>query len=128
MSWTDALRFNEQGLLPAIVQDADTGEVLMFAYMNEEALEKTFETGYAHFYSRTRQKLWRKGEESGHTQEVVEVLCDCEKPDVILVKVNQKGGACHEGYRSCFFRRLDTDGTMTVVGERLFDPDKVYKK
>jgi len=128
MEWKELLRFDDQGLLPAIVQDADTGEVLMFAYMNEEALRRTFETGLAHFWSRTRQKLWLKGEESGHTQEVVEVLRDCDPSDVILIRVRQKGGACHEGYRSCFYRRLDAQGQSTVVGERVFSPEDVYSK
>ncbi len=128
MEWKELLRFDEHGLLPAIIQDADTGEVLMFAYMNEEALQKTFETGLAHFWSRTRQKLWLKGEQSGHTQEVVEVRRDCDPSDVILVRVRQKGGACHEGYRSCFYRRLNAQGQSTVVGERVFNPEDVYRK
>ena len=127
-SWKDLLRFDAQGLLPAIVQDADTGEVLMFAYMNEEALEKTFQTGLAHFWSRTRGKLWCKGEESGHSQQVVEMRCDCDPPDVVLVRVHQKGGACHTGYRSCFYRRLDGGGGTTAVGQRVFDPQEVYRK
>ena len=128
MKWSELLRFSEQGLLPAIVQDADTGEVLMFAYMTEEALEKTFDTGITHFWSRTRRQLWCKGEESGHTQHVVEIRCDCETPDVILVRVHQQGGACHEGYRSCFYRRLNAGGNMTVVAQKVFDPGKVYRK
>ena len=128
MEWKELLRFDEHGLLPAIIQDADTGEVLMFAYMNEEALEKTFETGLAHFWSRTRKKLWLKGEQSGHTQEVVEVRRDCDPSDVILVRVRQKGGACHEGYRSCFYRSLNAQGQSTVVGERVFNPEDVYRE
>ena len=128
MKWSEVLRFGDGGLLPAIVQDADTGEVLMFAYMSEEALQKTFETGLTHFWSRSRQRLWRKGEQSGHSQHVVEVRCDCERPDVILLRVHQQGGACHQGYRSCFYRRLDAQGNMTVVGERVFEPERVYKK
>jgi len=128
MKWSDLLRFDEQGLIPAVVQDADTGEVLMFAYMNEEALQKTFETGLVHFWSRRRQQLWQKGEESGHIQRVVEVRCDCDPPDALLIRVQQKGGACHTGYRSCFYRRLDAQGHTTVVGQRVFDPEKVYKK
>jgi len=125
-SWKEVLRFDEQGLLPAIIQDAETGEVLMFAYMNDEALQKTFETGLTHFWSRSRQELWRKGEESGHTQQVVEVRCDCDLSDVILVRVLQKGGACHQGYRSCFYRRLDAQGRTTVVAQRVFNPEEVY--
>ena len=128
MKWSELLCFDDQGLLPAIVQDADTGEVLMFAYMNEEALRKTFETGLVHFWSRTRRGLWLKGEQSGHTQEVVEVRRDCDPSDVILVRVRQKGGACHQGYRSCFYRRLNARGESTVVGERVFNPEDVYRK
>ncbi len=128
MKWTEVLRFDGEGLLPAIVQDADTGDVLMFAYVNEEALQKTFDTGTTHFWSRSRKQLWRKGEESGHTQHVVEVRCDCETPDVILVRVHQQGGACHEGYRSCFYRRLDAQGHMTVIARKVFDPESVYRK
>jgi len=128
MKWSELLCFDEKGLIPTIVQDADTGQVLMFAYMNEEALRKTLETGLVHFWSRTRQKLWQKGEQSGHTQQVVEVRCDCDPPDALLVRVQQKGGACHQGYRSCFYRRLDPEGEATVVGQRVFDPEEVYKR
>src|SRR5204862_4817446 len=114
-------------LLPAIAQDADTGEVLMLAWMNREAYDETLRTGRAVYFSRSRSKLWRKGEESGHVQEVRGVFVDCDA-DTILLKVHQIGGAaCHEGYASCFFRRLD-DGKLSVVGERLFDPKQVYKK
>jgi phosphoribosyl-AMP cyclohydrolase len=114
------------GLVPAVAQDADTGEVLMLAWMNREAFEETVRTGRAVYFSRSRNKLWRKGEESGHVQEVVGVYIDCDA-DTVLLKVRQVGGAaCHEGYKSCFFRKLD--GTeLTVVGERVFDPKKVYK-
>ena len=115
------------GLVPAIAQDAATGQVLMLAWMNEEAFEETVRTGRAVYFSRSRQRLWRKGEESGHVQEVREIFFDCDA-DTVLLKVHQIGGAaCHEGYPSCFFRRLDKD-TITVVGERVFDPSKVYKK
>jgi phosphoribosyl-AMP cyclohydrolase len=113
------------GLVPAIAQDAETGEVLMLAWMNREAFEETVRTGRAVYFSRSRNRLWRKGEESGHVQEVKEVYIDCDA-DTVLLKVKQIGGAaCHEGYKSCFFRRLD-DGELTVVGERIFDPKKVY--
>jgi phosphoribosyl-AMP cyclohydrolase len=113
------------GLVPVIAQDADTGEVLMLAWMNREAFEETVRTGRAVYYSRSRGRLWRKGEESGHVQEVVGVYIDCDA-DTVLVKVRQTGGAaCHEGYKSCFFRRLDGGG-LTVVGERVFDPATVY--
>ena len=115
------------GLVPAVAQDADTGEVLMLAWMNREAFEETLRTGRACYYSRSRGRLWRKGEESGHVQEVREVLLDCDA-DTVLLKVRQVGGAaCHTGYRSCFFRRVDGDA-LQVVGERVFDPAEVYKK
>ena len=109
-------------LVPAIVQDAESGEVLMLAYMNREALAKTLETGKAHFWSRSRKKLWLKGESSGHFQKVVEARIDCDQ-DAILLKVVQVGGACHTGYRSCFYRDLEGN----VVGEKVFDPDEVYR-
>ncbi len=114
------------GLVPAIAQDADTGQVLMLAWMNRDAYEETLRTGRACYFSRSRNKLWRKGEESGHVQEVREVYVDCDA-DTILLKVKQIGGAaCHEGYASCFFRRVDGD-EVTVVGERVFDPKQVYR-
>ena len=117
------------GLVPAIAQDAATGDVLMLAWMNREAYEETLRTGRACYFSRSRGKLWRKGEESGNVQEVKAVFVDCDA-DTILLKVNQIGGAaCHEGYQSCFFRKLSADGKSSeVVGERVFDPEKVYKK
>ena len=115
------------GLLPAIAQDADTGAVLMMAWMNQEAWEETLRTRRAVYFSRSRGKLWRKGEESGNVQEVREVYLDCDA-DTILLKVHQIGGAaCHEGYESCFFRRITPDG-FEVVGQRVFDPKVVYKK
>ena len=121
------LKYNEQGLIPAVVQDDVSGEVLMMAWMNEEAVRKTLETGRATFYSRSRRKLWVKGEQSGHVQEVKSVRVDCDG-DTLLVRVTQAGGACHEGYRSCFFRELDAEGNTRVVAEKLFDPDDVYGK
>ena len=115
------------GLVPAIAQDADTGAVLMLAWMNREAYEETVRTRRAVYFSRSRNKLWRKGEESGNVQEVREIYLDCDA-DTILLKVHQIGGAaCHEGFQSCFFRRLDGD-KLTVIGERLFDPKQVYKR
>jgi phosphoribosyl-AMP cyclohydrolase len=115
------------GLVPAIAQDAESGEVLMMAWMNREAYEETLRTGRACYFSRSRNKLWRKGEESGHVQEVEGVFLDCDA-DTILLKVRQLGGAaCHEGYKSCFFRQVDGD-SLRVVGERVFDPKVVYKK
>lgn len=115
------------GLVPAVAQDWQTGEVLMLAWMNQEAFEETVRTGRAVYFSRSRNRLWRKGEESGHVQEVKGIYIDCDA-DTILLKVNQQGGAaCHEGYKSCFFRRLD-NGQLSVVGERVFDPKQVYHK
>jgi len=115
------------GLVPAIAQDADTGEVLMLAWMNRAAYEETLRTGRACYYSRSRGKLWRKGEESGHVQEVRGVFVDCDA-DTILLKVNQVGGAaCHEGYKSCFFRRVHGDA-LQVIAERVFDPQQVYSR
>ena len=115
------------GLLPAIAQDAATGQVLMLAYMNQESYDETLRTGRAVYFSRSRNKLWRKGEESGHVQEVKAVYLDCDA-DTILLKVRQVGGAaCHEGYASCFFRQVTPEG-LKVIAERLFDPREVYKK
>jgi len=115
------------GLVPAIAQDHATGQVLMLAWMNREAFDETVRTGRACYWSRSRSKLWRKGEESGHVQEVKEICIDCDA-DTILLKVHQIGGAaCHEGYASCFFRKLE-NGELVTVGERLFDPKQVYRK
>jgi phosphoribosyl-AMP cyclohydrolase len=115
------------GMLPAIAQDAETGEVLMMAYMNPESYAETLATGRAVYFSRSRNKLWRKGEESGHWQEVEGIFIDCDA-DTILLKVNQVGGAaCHEGYKSCFFRQITPQGAK-VIAERVFDPKAVYKK
>jgi phosphoribosyl-AMP cyclohydrolase len=116
------------GLLPAIVQDAKTGEVLMLGFMNEEALAETRRSGDVTFYSRTRKRLWRKGESSGHTLRVREMRIDCDA-DALLVRMDPIGpGVCHEGYRSCFFRQWGADGEARVVEERTFDPAAVYKK
>jgi len=115
------------GLLPAIAQDARSGVVLMMAYMNAESYAETLASGRAVYYSRSRKKLWRKGEESGNVQQVRAVYVDCDR-DTILLKVDQVGGAaCHEGYQSCFFREVTPEG-LKVVGQRVFDPDEVYKK
>ena len=114
------------GLVPAIIQDAETGKVLMLAYMNSIAWEKTLETGKAWFYSRSRDKLWMKGEESGNVQIVKEVFVDCDD-DTVLLKVEQVGNAaCHKGYNSCFFRKVN--GDVKIIEEKIFDPEKVYKK
>ena len=121
--------FGKAELLPVIAQDVESGDVLMLAYMNEEAYRETLETGRVCYFSRSRQKLWRKGEESGNVQELKELYFDCDA-DTLLVKVRQVGGAaCHEGYKSCFFRKIDpADGGVQIVGNRVFDPAKVYKK
>ncbi|MBF0477810.1 MAG: phosphoribosyl-AMP cyclohydrolase [Deltaproteobacteria bacterium] len=116
------------GLIPAIAQDAADGRVLMMAYMNQLAWEKTLSTGQAHYWSRSRRELWHKGGTSGHVQQVVAVFVDCDN-DTILLQVNQLGGAAgHTGYRSCFYRRVDNQGGVTVVDEKVFDPNKVYPK
>ena len=122
------LRFDKGGgLLPAIVQDYQTNEVLMVAYINEESWQKTLETGKAHYWSRSRNKLWLKGESSNHVQMVKEVLVDCDE-DTVVFKVEQLGGAaCHKGYRSCFFRRVEGDG-LVIKETPVFDPGEVYKK
>jgi phosphoribosyl-AMP cyclohydrolase len=115
------------GLLPAIAQDAQTGEVLMMAYMNAESYAQTLATGRAVYYSRSRKKLWRKGEKSGHVQEVRAIYLDCDA-DTLLLSVNQVGGAaCHAGYKSCFYRQVTPDG-LKAVATRIFDPDQVYGK
>jgi phosphoribosyl-AMP cyclohydrolase len=115
------------GLLPAIAQDAKTGEVLMLAYMNAESYAETLATGQAIYYSRSRKKLWRKGEESGNVQKVKAIYVDCDC-DTILLSVEQIGGAaCHEGYKSCFFRQVTPEG-LKVIAQRVFDPEKVYKR
>ena len=116
------------GLLPAIVQDFRSGRVLMLAYINQASWNKTLETGEAHFWSRSRQELWHKGGTSGHIQKVKEIYADCDD-DTVLFKVEQIGGAaCHLGYESCFHKKVDHDGNVSVVDVKIFDPDKVYKK
>ena len=116
------------GLLPAIVQDYRSGKVLMLAYINRASWERTIQTGDAHFFSRSRQELWRKGATSGNVQKIKEIYADCDN-DTVLFKAEQVGGAaCHLGYETCFHKRLDRDGNFIVVDEKLFDPEKVYKK
>ena len=123
-----AFKLNTDFLIPVIIQDADTSEVLMLAYMDKTALQRTLKEKKTVFFSRSRQKYWIKGETSGHTQKVKEVLTDCDR-DAVLIKVKQVGGACHLGYRSCFVNELNEDGEITrVTQEKVFDPDKVYKK
>jgi phosphoribosyl-AMP cyclohydrolase len=116
------LKFSE-GLIPVIVQDAQSKDVLMMAWANDEAVRLTQQTGFAHYYSRSRKKLWKKGEESGHFQKVLRILTDCDE-DCLIYEVEQTGAACHMGYRSCFYRTLDG----TVVSTRVFDPEKIYGK
>ncbi|MBW1801273.1 MAG: phosphoribosyl-AMP cyclohydrolase [Deltaproteobacteria bacterium] len=116
------------GLLPAVVQDHYTGQVLMLAYVNALSWEKTLETGEVHYWSRSRQELWHKGGTSGHVQKVKEIFVDCDN-DTVLFRVEQVGGAaCHTGYASCFYQKVDRKGEVTIVGEKVFDPEKVYKK
>ncbi len=118
------LKYDAQGLIPAIIQDVNTGEVLMMAYMNQKAIEMTAETGYTHFWSRSRQKYWKKGESSGHVQEVKQILYDCDA-DTLLIKVIQHGpGACHTGHRSCFYRDL----SGKEISEKVFSEEEVYGK
>jgi phosphoribosyl-AMP cyclohydrolase len=124
-SWFASIRWTEDGLVPAVVQDAESGEVLMLAWMDRLALRQTLESGQTHFYSRSRKSAWHKGATSGHVQNVVEVRVDCDA-DVILVRARQVGGACHEGYRSCFFRRATADGGLVTEGEPVFRADEVY--
>jgi len=120
------IKFNDEGLIPAIVQDAATGAVLMMAWMNDAALKHTLEHGVAAFYSRSRGKFWVKGESSGHVQKVVEARVDCDQ-DVVLLRVESHGPACHVGYQTCFYRAFDDDhASLKFVEEKVFDPDKVY--
>lgn len=119
------IMFDDEGLIPAVVQDAVTGDVLMLASMNDEALRLTHATGQAHYFSRSRQRLWRKGETSGHTQTVDEIRVNCERNSLLLL-VRQAGAVCHDGYPTCYYRRVAADGTLTVVRERAFDPAEVY--
>ncbi|UPV73908.1 phosphoribosyl-AMP cyclohydrolase [Halorussus limi] len=121
-SLTVDLEFGETELIPAIAQDVETDEILMLAYVSPDALAKTQNTGLAHYYSRSRDELWQKGGSSGHVQRVEEIRVDCDG-DALLYRVEQEGGACHTGYRSCFYRTLDGD----IVGEKVFDPDEVYE-
>lgn len=122
----EGLKFDAKGLIPAIIQDDATGEVLMMAWMNRDSLEKTVQTGKTHFFSRSRNKLWLKGESSGHVQHVKSIRTDCDE-DVLLVRVEQIGAACHEGYYSCFFRQHRQNQDWEIVGKKMFDPKAVYK-
>ena len=126
MDLLEKVSFNDKGLLPVIVQDIDGGEVLMMAWMDKEALEKTIDSGKAYFWSRSRKKLWLKGESSRHYQLVREMWIDCDE-DTLLIKVEQIKAACHKGYKSCFFRKISKEGKLELIGEKVFEPGKVYK-
>lgn len=125
-SLLDVVTFDDDGLVSAVVQDAETDQVLMMAYMTANTLRETLDTGRMVYWSRSRQERWVKGQTSGHTQSVEEVRVDCDG-DTLLFKVKQEGGACHTGYRSCFYRRAD-DETLVADGEKVFDPDTVYEE
>ncbi|MFL5628272.1 MAG: phosphoribosyl-AMP cyclohydrolase [Ktedonobacteraceae bacterium] len=121
------LKFDRQGLLPVVIQDDASNEVLMVAFMNQEALHLTRKTGYTHFFSRSRNAIWRKGEQSGNVQEVRAIFVNCEENSLLIKVVQHGNGACHMGYGSCYYRRLQDDDTYETVNERLFDPEIVYK-
>jgi phosphoribosyl-AMP cyclohydrolase len=128
MSFYDQLKFTDDGLIPAIVQEASTGRVLMMAWMNRASLETTVRTGKTHFWSRSRQKSWMKGESSGHTQTVREIAFDCDG-DTLLIRVDQAGVACHEGFKSCFFRAVDQNGeSFRVTEPQVLRPEEIYGK
>jgi phosphoribosyl-AMP cyclohydrolase len=128
MIFIDQLRFDANGLIPAIIQEHKTGRVLMMAWMNRASLESTITTGKTHFWSRSRQRFWMKGESSGHTQSVKDIALDCDG-DTLLIQVEQVGAACHEGYHSCFFRSLAEGGaSVRTTEQRLLHPDQIYGK
>ena len=122
-------KFDDNGLITAIAQDAKTGQILMTAFMNREALDLTIQTGCATYYSRSRQKLWKKGEQSGHVQKVQQILIDCDQ-DCLILKVNVEAGQCHTGYQSCFYRALKrgSDKELEFIAKKVYDPEKTYKK
>ncbi len=126
MSFYDKLKFDAQGLIPAIIQEKKNGRVVMMAWMNRASLEKTIATGKTHFWSRSRQKFWMKGEESGHTQTVKDIAFDCDG-DCLLIQVEQIGAACHEGYKSCFFRSVENGG-FKITEAQLQKPEEIYGK
>jgi len=128
MNWIGQLKYDSNGLIPAIIQEESTGKVLMMAYMNKDSIEMTVKTGKTHFWSRSRNKFWMKGESSGHIQLVKSISFDCDA-DTLLIQVEQIGVACHEGYKTCFYRTVNTnDETIVINQERLVDPDKIYGK
>ena len=123
-------KFDDNGLITAIAQDNQTGQILMVAYMNQQALDMTIQTGYGTYFSRSRQKLWKKGEESGHVQKVEQILVDCDQ-DCLILKVTVDAGQCHVGYRSCFYRALlkgNTNKNLEFIGDLTYDPKKIYGK
>ena len=125
MNFFEKLKFNDDGLIPAIIQEEETGRVLMMAWMNESSLKTTIEMGKTHFWSRSRQKYWMKGESSGHTQQVKNIAFDCDG-DTLLIQVSQVEAACHEGYQSCFFRTINEAGEFDISENRLVNPDEIY--
>ena len=125
LAFLDEVKYNADGLVPCIAQDADSNEVLMMAWMNRDSLRDTIEHGKASYWSRSRQKYWVKGESSGHTQEIQEIRFDCDL-DTILIRVKQNVAACHVGYRSCFYRTLNQAGKLVTNAEKVFEPDSVY--
>lgn len=128
MSFLDNLKFNPDGLIPAIIQEQSTGRVLMMAWMNRASIEKTLASGKTHFWSRSRQKFWMKGETSGHTQTVKNIAFDCDG-DTLLIQVDQTGAACHEGYKSCFFRSVEPDArSFRTTEPRLGTPEDIQRK
>ena len=122
-------KFDDNGLIPVVAQDSQTGQILMVAYMNRQALELTIQTGYATYFSRSRQKLWKKGEQSGHVQKVEQILVDCDQ-DCLVLKVTIEAGQCHVGYRSCFYRALkkNTNKKLEFIADKVFNPQKTYRK
>ena len=122
-------RFDENGLIAAIAQDADTGQILMAGYMNREALDLTVKTGYATYFSRSRQKLWKKGEQSGHIQRVRQILVDCDQ-DCLILRVTVDQGQCHVGYQSCFYRAVkrNSENELEFIAQKIYDPKKTYQK
>lgn len=121
------LRYDENGLIPAIIQDIENNEVLMMAYMDKTAFNMTLKTGKAHYWSRSRKRYWMKGESSGHTQEIKEIYFDCDK-DTLLIKIKQNVAACHDGYRSCFYRKMESKtGEVEITCKKIFDEKKVYE-
>jgi len=122
-------KFDDNGLIPVIAQHSRTGQILMVAYMNRQALDLTIQTGYATYFSRSRQKVWKKGEQSGHIQKVEQILVDCDQ-DCLVLKVTIEAGQCHVGYRSCFYRALkeNTDKKLEFIADKVYNPKKIYQK